>query len=193
MPDYRTDIYQLGLIFYELLTGELPYKATSPGALVGKILYSKPKPVSEIRPELKKFDGVFEKLLAKRKEDRYQSIEEFLSALKSLGELEKEQEELRKTTLAMKRSKSREEFERLKIKSIRQTVAIAVLSAKLNDKALLLEALDDLRFYTRENFEDLVNLITQIEMLTREGIPISGSLAEKIEVLVRRIEGEVLR
>ncbi|WP_297489924.1 serine/threonine-protein kinase [Thermococcus sp.] len=193
MPDHRTDIYQLGLIFYELLTGELPYKATSPGALVGKILYSKPKPVSEIKPELKKFDGVFEKLLAKRKEDRYQSVDEFLSALESLGKLKREKEDLTKTTLAMKRSKSREEFERLKIKSIRQTVAIAVLSAKLNDKALLLEALDDLRFHTRENFEDLVNLIAQVEMLTREGIPISGSLAEKIEVLVRRIEGEALR
>ncbi len=195
MPDHRTDIYQLGLIFYELLTGRPLYSGVTLYNIEMKILSkdTKPRPPSYFNSALAKYDGVFEKLLAKRKEDRYQSVDEFLSALEFLGKLKREEEDLRKTTLAMKRSKSREEFERLKIKSIRQTVAIALLSAKLNDKALLLEALDDLRFYTRENFEDLVNLIAQVEMLTREGIPISGSLAEKIEVLVRRIEGEVLR
>ncbi|WP_456366813.1 protein kinase domain-containing protein [Thermococcus sp.] len=195
MSDHRTDIYQLGLIFYELLTGRPPYPGVTPYNIEMKILSkdTKPRPPSYFNSALAKYDGIFEKLLAKKKEDRYQSVEEFLSALESLGKLKREKEDLRKTTLAMKRSKSREEFERLKIKSIRQTVAIAVLSAKLNDKALLLEALDDLRFHTRENFDDLVNLIAQVEMLIREGIPISGSLAEKIEVLVRRIEGEVLR
>ncbi len=194
-PDHRTDIYQLGLIFYELLTGRPPYSGVTPYTVEVKILGkdTKPRPPSYFNSALVKYDGIFEKLLAKKKEDRYQSVDEFLSALESLGKLESEKEELRKTTLAMKRSKSRGEFERLKVKSIRQTVAIAVLSAKLNDKALLLEALDDLRFHTRENFEDLTNLIAQVEMLTREGIPISGSLAEKIEVLVRRIEGEALR
>ena len=43
-PDHRTDIYQLGLIFYELLTGKPPYEATSPAALFGKILQAKPTP-----------------------------------------------------------------------------------------------------------------------------------------------------
>ncbi len=192
-PDHRTDIYQLGLIFYELLTGELPYNATSPGALAGKILGGKPKKPSEARPELAKYDGIFERLLAKRKEDRYQSVEEFLSALNSLVELEREKEDLKKTVRAMKESTSREEFERLKAESVRKTARIAVLSAKLNDKAELLTALDDLRQYTWENLSDLESLISQVEMLAREGIPISDSLAEKIEILVTRIEGEVLR
>jgi len=191
VPDHRTDIYQLGLIFYELLTGELPYKATSPGALVGKILHAKPRPVSGINGGLKKFDGIFEKLLAKKKEERYQSVEEFLSVLESLGELEREKEELRKTSMAMRRSRSREEVERLKKESIRKTVKIAILSAKLNDKAELLAALDDLKFYTRENFDDLMNAIAQIETLLKEGIPISAEVEERIRALVLRIEGEV--
>ena len=192
-PDHRTDIYQLGLIFYELLTGELPYSATSPGALAGKILGGKPRKPSEARPELAKYDGVFERLLAKRKEDRYQSVGEFLSTLSSLSELEKEKEDLKRTVRAMKESTSREEFERLKAESLRKTAKIAILSAKLNDKAELLTALDDLRQYTRENLSDLESLISQVEMLVREEVPISGSLAEKIEILVKRIEGEVLR
>ncbi len=191
MPDHRTDIYQLGLVFYELLTGELPYKATSPGALVGKILHSKPKPVSEFNERLRKFDGIFEKLLAKMKEERYQSVKEFLNALESLLELEMEKEELKKTSLAMRKSRSREEFERLKRGSIRKTVKIAILSAKLNDKAELLAALDDLKFYTHENLADLMNAIAQIEMLLKEGIPISAEVEERIKALVLRIEGEV--
>jgi len=192
-PDHRTDIYQLGLIFYELLTGELPYKATSPGALVGKILYTKPKPVSGIKEELKRFDGIFEKLLAKKKEERYQSVEEFLQALESLTELEKEKEELRKTSLAMRKSRSREEFERLKIESVRKTVKIAILSAKLNDKAELLAALDDLKFYTRENLDDILNAIAQVELLLKEGIPISAEAEERVKALVLRIENEIVK
>ena len=192
VPDHRTDIYQLGLIFYELLTGELPYKATSPGALVGKILYAKPKPASELKPGLKKFDGIFEKLLAKRKEERYRSVEEFLNALESLTELEREKEELKKTSMAMRRSRSREEFERLKVESVRKTVKIAILSARLNDKAELLTALDDLKFYTRENLDDLLNAIAQIEMLLKEGVPISPEVEERVKALVLRIEGEAL-
>ncbi|WP_010476901.1 serine/threonine-protein kinase [Thermococcus zilligii] len=193
VPDHRTDIYQLGLIFYELLTGELPYKATSPGALVGKILHSKPEPVSGIKPDLKKFDSIFEKLLAKRKEDRYQSVDEFLSALESLEELEREKEELRKTSLAMRKSRSREEFERLKAESVRKTVKIAILSAKLNDKAELLAALEELKFYTVGQLDDLLNAIEQVESLLREGIPISAEVEEMVRALVLRIEGEVLR
>ncbi len=193
VPDHRTDIYQLGLIFYELLTGELPYKATSPGALVGKILYGKPKPVSEINGELKKFDGIFEKLLTKRKEERYGSVEEFLSALESFGELEREKEELEKTSLALRKSRSKEEFERLRIESVHKTVKIAVLAARLNDKAELLTALDDLRFYTRENIGDLLNAIAQVELLIREGIPIGSEVEERVRALVLRIEGEAVR
>jgi len=192
-PDHRTDVYQLGLILYELLTGELPYRATSPGALVGKILSAKPTPISELKPGLKRFDGVFEKLLAKRKEERYQSVEEFLSALESLTELEREKEELRKTSLAMKKSRSREEFERLRIESIHKTVKIAILSAKLNDKAELLAALDDLKFYTRENLDDLLSAIEQVELLLKGGIPIGPEVEERLRALVLRIKEEALR
>ncbi|MDI3474745.1 MAG: eukaryotic-like serine/threonine-protein kinase [Thermococcaceae archaeon] len=193
IPDHRTDIYQLGLIFYELLTGGLPYSATTPGALIGKILQARPKRPSEINPALAKYDGLFEKLLAKKKEDRFSSVEEFLEALNSLGELEREKEELRKTTVAMRKSRSREEFERLKVESVRKTIRIALLSARLNDKAELLRALDDLRFETRENFDDLVRAIEQVELLLREGIPIGNETFEMLRALLLRIEGEVVR
>lgn len=83
IPDQRTDIYQLGVIFYNLLSGNLPYKGSSAAILLGKIISPeiKPEKVSKSNPELKKYDRIFEKLLAKRKENRYQTVNEFLSDL----------------------------------------------------------------------------------------------------------------
>jgi serine/threonine protein kinase len=80
--DNRTDIFQLGLIFYELLTGRLPFDVESTYQVMGSILSSEPfPPVSKYRSELSKFDGIISKMLAKRKEERFQSVDEFISAL----------------------------------------------------------------------------------------------------------------
>jgi len=59
-PDHRTGIYQLGLIFYELLTGKLPYSGMTPAVIMGKVLNPdvKPKPPSAIDPKLAKYDGI---------------------------------------------------------------------------------------------------------------------------------------
>jgi len=187
-PDERTDIYQLGLIFYELLTGELPYRATSPGALVGKILWAKPVPVSRLNPGLKAYEGIFEKLLAKRKEDRYGSVDEFLRALRALRELEKEKEELKRTYIALRNSKTREDFERLKALSVRKTIKIARLAAELNDKAELIAALEELALYAGDNLDDLLNAKAQLSLLLEENLPLNAEFVERLRLLLLRLE-----
>lgn len=197
VPDHRTDIYGLGIIFYELLTGKLPYEGYSLGAVVGKILAKdiKPTPPSKINPALAKYDGIFEKLLAKRKEDRYQSIEEFLQALNALEALHKEREELKKslkeTKQTLKKSRSKEEIQKLTREAVEKTAKIALLSARLNDKAELLNALEDLKFYTKENLDELLNAISQVEVMIKEAIPLSDEFVEGLKVLLPRIEKEV--
>ncbi|WP_158506642.1 lectin-like domain-containing protein [Thermococcus eurythermalis] len=191
--DHRTDIYQLGLIFYELLTGKLPYQGASPAAVMAKATNQdiKPLPPSHFNKALSKYDGIFEKLLTKRKEDRYQSVDEFLSALKSLRELKREKKELEKTSLAMRKSHSREEFERLRIESIHKTVKIAILAAKSNDKVELINALEDLKELSRRHRKELENAINQLEIMMRDGVPIKEGTINELRVLLHRIQKEV--
>ncbi|WP_297552765.1 serine/threonine-protein kinase [Thermococcus sp.] len=197
--DHRTDVYQLGLIFYELLTGKLPYGGNSPASVIAKILNpeTKPKPPSAVRPELAKYDGLFEKLLAKRKEDRYGSVEEFLEDLKLLRRLEGERTDLKGQIEELKKTiqvtTDRSEVQRLVRKLVEGLGRNAVLSARLNDKAGLISALEELKEFTREERGEVERAIETVELLLREGLPISPELVERVEVLVDRIKREVER
>ena len=69
-----TDIYQLGVILYELLTGVPPYEATSTAGLIRKLLDEPVPPASRKNPELPfRCDTVIAKAMAKKPEDRYES------------------------------------------------------------------------------------------------------------------------
>lgn len=66
--DWRTDIYQLGAMLYEMLTGELLF-----GGELGRILSEKPRAPSELNPGVpEELDRIILRSLAKRKEERYQ-------------------------------------------------------------------------------------------------------------------------
>ena len=194
--DKRTDIYQLGLLLYELLTGKLPYEGNSPTQISLKIVNpdKKPLPPSKINPNLSIFDGLFEKLLAKKKENRFQSIDEVLDALNSLEELTKEKDELKnaltKTTQKLKTSTNKKEIDKLTRELINSTTKLALNCVKVNDKVGLLDALEILKDYAKsdENRKELEGAINHIEYLIKESIPLGSDTIDKLNVLINRIK-----
>ncbi|HNI41503.1 MAG TPA: protein kinase [Methanoregulaceae archaeon] len=72
--DQRTDIYQLGVVFYELLTAELPFEGDDISRVSVRILNDTPPPPSVLNPDARPFDGIVSKCLEKDPANRYQSI-----------------------------------------------------------------------------------------------------------------------
>jgi serine/threonine protein kinase len=79
--DHRSDIYSLGLLFYRLLIGKLPFVASSHYDLSRMQCEEPPPPLP---PALSEFQGIMDTILAKDPNDRFQTTLEFCKALQSL-------------------------------------------------------------------------------------------------------------
>jgi eukaryotic-like serine/threonine-protein kinase len=83
--DGRTDVYSLGIVLYELVTGRCPYEADTPFAVAAKQMYEplpRPKSLTPGLPD--DVEKVLIKALAKKPEDRFQSMADFTAALEKL-------------------------------------------------------------------------------------------------------------
>ncbi|MBD1810413.1 AAA family ATPase, partial [Microcoleus sp. FACHB-DQ6] len=94
--DYRTDFYSLGVTFYELLTGKLPFETEDALELVHCHIARLPVPPHEIKPEIPVIvSQIVSKLMAKNAENRYQTafglkqeLETCLFQLQATGNIE---------------------------------------------------------------------------------------------------------
>jgi len=79
--DARSDIYSLGIIYYETLMRRKPYVAGTPMQIIYKHAHS---PLPELRAELKRFEGLLYNCIAKDPQRRYGSAEHLLDAAREL-------------------------------------------------------------------------------------------------------------
>jgi len=79
--DARSDLYSLGVVFYEMLTGRKPYN----GATAMEVIYKhKRAELPEIAPQFARFEGLLRGLLAKSPADRFQSAGALLTAISAV-------------------------------------------------------------------------------------------------------------
>ncbi len=83
--DRRTDIWALGVLLYEMVTGRNPFERASMDATMQAILHETPPAPHTADPRLpKEFGWVFEKCFAKARAERYQTMEEFATDLRAI-------------------------------------------------------------------------------------------------------------
>jgi len=79
--DSRSDIYSAGVLFYELLTSEKPFRADSPSALIYQHIHAT---LPELDASLDRYQPIIHRCLAKKPADRYQNASELIRDLEAL-------------------------------------------------------------------------------------------------------------
>jgi len=85
--DHRCDLYSLGVVFYRMITGQVPFEAETLTAVLLKHLADLVRPPRQINPRLpEEIDLILLKALSKQPDDRYQTARELIEAIGSFWE-----------------------------------------------------------------------------------------------------------
>jgi serine/threonine protein kinase/tetratricopeptide (TPR) repeat protein len=83
--DSRSDLFSFGAVLYEMATGKMPFEGASSGEICGAILHQKPRPVSQLNPQMPlHFEAIIDKALEKNHDLRYQHAADMRTDLQRL-------------------------------------------------------------------------------------------------------------
>jgi serine/threonine protein kinase len=87
-PGVSSDIYALGVTLFEMLSGRLPFEATTITEMLKRHLHETPPPIGTRAPGLSRLDGVLNKMLAKNPAERFRSYSQLMEGLSGVWRLE---------------------------------------------------------------------------------------------------------
>ncbi|AEO13930.1 protein kinase [Thermococcus sp. AM4] len=176
-PDHRSDIWQLGVIFYQLVTGRLPFEGDDLIEVVSRIATDEPIPPGELNPEAKDVEHIILTCLRKDMEERYQSVAELQFELATyLGVRYKE---------ALKRSITLNDAPRAAFYAGK----LMLMFLKMGNLREAYKYASDLKFYARGELSgDVEALAEQIKVRLEEGLNFAGEeLLAKAEVIAHKV------
>jgi len=134
--DHRTDIWSFGVVLYEMLTGQLPFRGEYEQAIVYSILNEEPKSITELRVDIPSpLTLIIEKSLQKNPVNRYQSSKDLIGELRAINKSEPSVQE----------------------QVVTHTVAVLPFANMSNDK--------EQEYFCDGMAEDIINDLTHLEGL----------------------------
>jgi len=175
--DERTDIWQIGVILYELVTGRLPFTGESMVEIGMAIATKTPERPGAVHPDAELLDGIIQKCLEKDPDQRYRSVidlQKDLTAYLKMNYIE-----------SLKESIQTKNFQR----SAYYCGDLVLISMKIGDLMAAYKYANDLVSYsTGEARKQAIELARQIKARVEMGAQeLPGELVRKAEVVVHQI------
>jgi hypothetical protein len=173
--DHRTDIYQLGVVFYELVTGVLPHESDEITELMAQITQTEPKKPSQIKAEAIAVEPIIMKCLNKDMKQRYQAVSEMQKDLAEYLKIEFK-ESLGKSQGDMKRSRY-------------YCAELCLVHLMIGDLGGALKYGRDLDRYAGEEAKrELAGILEEVEFRTKEGQGTSDELVQRVAIVLHQVK-----
>jgi len=176
MKNHQTDIFQLGVIFYELVTGNLPFDGDDVTEISFKVICGEYPPLSDYTSDASNVEHIIDKCLEKKKSKRYQTI----------GEMQKDVAVF--LNIVYREGLQKSQMESDLCKSIYFCRDLIIICLKIGEKEDACKYATSMLSYAHDTVkQELKNLISELEVLIEEKLEVETAFVKKAELILHKI------